>query len=147
MKPRALALVQGLVVLLFVINFIPLVTQRYPREIALDAVQKLGADNIRLETTVLHSDESTVSIFLPVAADEPKNPVAGRRYVLVNAKDIWVPGGADEVHAPPRGQVIFSTRHPRQLRSMQYHGYLPAERAFLRSVDLSIKLIDTQGIH
>jgi hypothetical protein len=64
--------------------------------------------------------------------------------VLLNAKDIWVPDGAREAIAQPAGTVLFALKHPRQLAGLQYHGYRPEERAFLRSLDLSIKLIDTQ---
>jgi hypothetical protein len=128
----------GAITVIFVLNATPLVMQQYPRDIALEAVRRYGADNIRLEMTVLHSDVATEPVFLPFAPEGPT-----KRYVLVNAKDIWVPEGASEAVPPPPGTVLFSTGHPRALRSLQYHGYRSAERAFLRSVDVSITLIDT----
>jgi hypothetical protein len=126
-------------------NVVPLVRQRYPRDVALDAVRQYGADNLRLETTVLHSDVATEPIFLPFPTGSKARAGAPARCVLLNAKDIWVPEGASESTPPPAGTVLFATPHPRQLSSMQYHGYRPEERAFLRSLDLSIKLIDTQS--
>ena len=128
---------------LFTMNVAPLMAQRYPREIARDAIRQYGAANVRLETIVAHSDDATVPIFLPLQADRADSPAAARRYVLLNAKDIWVPDGASKAASPPAGTVLFAVRHPRQLPIMQYHGYRPEERAFLRSIDLSIKLIDT----
>ena len=134
----------GLITLLFAVNVVPLMTQRYPRDIAREMVRRYGAANVRLDTVVRHSNDATVPIFLPLQREEPDEPANARRYVLLNAKDIWVPEGASESAPPPAGKVLFEARHPRQLESMQYHGYRPEERAFLRSVDLSIKLIDTQ---
>jgi hypothetical protein len=84
-----------------------------------------------------------VPIFLPLREDRAENPVRARRYVLLNAKDIWVPEGASETTPPPAGKVLLTVRHPRQLPALQYHGYRPEEREFLRSIDLSIKLVDT----
>jgi hypothetical protein len=132
------------ILLVFLANAIPLLVQRYPRDVAREVVRQYGAGNVRLVTTVGPSDEATVGVFLPL---EPETPGAGtmnaRRYVLLNAKDIWLLEDAHAATAPPPGRVLFSVPHPRQLRSMQFHGYGPRERAFLRSTDLSMKLIDT----
>jgi hypothetical protein len=130
------------VLLLFVANGVPLWTQRYPRDVARDVVRQYGTANVRLGTTLMHSDNATVPIFLPLEPARASTS-APARYVLLNAKDIWLLDGARDVTAQPAGRVLFSIRHPRQLRSMQFHGYSPDERAFLRSLDLSIKLIDT----
>lgn len=132
--------------ILFIENVAPVIAQRYPREIVREVVSQYGAENVRLETIVAHSDAATVQIFLPLEAESPGHPAAARRYVLLNAKDIWVPDGASAAAAVPSGKVLFAVRHPRQLPILQYHGYRPEERAFLRSVDLSIKLIDTGDI-
>jgi hypothetical protein len=40
------------------------------------------------------------------------------------------------------GRVIATWRHPRQLPLLQYHGYTPGQRRFMRSTDASIRLID-----
>jgi hypothetical protein len=141
---RAAPLMYGVIALLFAVNIAPLITQRYPRDIARDVIRQYGAANVRLQTIVAHSDEATVPIFLPLQDNAPDSPVSSRRYVLLNAKDIWVPEGAREATAQPAGTVLFAFKHPRQLAGLQYHGYRPEERAFLRSVDLSIKLIDTR---
>jgi hypothetical protein len=66
-------------------------------------------------------------------------PAPGKRFVLVNARDIWFEG---EPGVKPVAEVIASWRHPRQLRFMQYHGYTPAQRRFMRSADVSMRLID-----
>ena len=142
----ALAL-YAVIAVVFTANAAPLMAQRYPREIARDAIQKYGAANVRLATIVAHSDEATVQVFLPVQADSAESPAAARRYVLLNAQDIWVPDGTLEAVSPPAGKVLFSVRHPRQLPVMQYHGYRPEERAFVRSIDLSMELIDTKSAH
>jgi hypothetical protein len=132
------------IALIFMTNAAPLLAQRYPRDVAREVIRRSGRPNVRLVTTVGPSDEATVGVFLPFDAESPSaatmNP---RRYVLLNAKDIWLLDDAYTVTAPPPGRVLFSLPHPRQLRSMQFHGYGPHERAFLRSTDLSMKLIDT----
>jgi hypothetical protein len=144
MQGRTAMVLYGVIALLFAVNVAPLMTQRYPRDIARDVIRQYGAANVRLDTIVAHSDEATVQIFLPLQDNTPDSPVSSRRYVLLNAKDIWVPEGAREATAQPAGTVLFALKHPRQLAGLQYHGYRPEERAFLRSLDLSIKLIDTQ---
>ena len=144
MRGRTARMLYSGIALLFAVNIAPLVTQRYPRDIARDVIGQYGAANVRLETIVAHSDEATVPIFLPLRDERADSPVGLRRYVLLNAKDIWVTEGAREATAQPAGTVIFALRHPRQLPGLQYHGYRPEERAFLRSLDLSIKLIDTR---
>ena len=132
--------------LLFLANAIPLLAQRYPREVAREVVRQYGAANVRLVATVEPSDEETVGVFLPFETETAgPGTMNTRRYVLLNAKDIWLLEDTHTVIAPPAGRVLFTVPHPRQLRSMQFHGYGPQERAFLRSVDLSMKLIDTGG--
>jgi hypothetical protein len=132
--------------LIFLVNAAPVLAQRYPRDVAGEVVRQFGASNIRLVTTVGPSDDATVGVFLPL---EPgtgdASAMSARRYVLLNAKDIWLLEDAHVATAPPPGRVLFSIPHPRQLRSMQFHGYGPKERAFLRSTDVSMKLIDTAG--
>ena len=135
----------GIVTLLFLANCVPLLTQRFPREIAGDVIRKYGADQVRLESTMLFSVDTTVPLFLPFNADRAYSRSVPERYVLLNAKDIWMPGGRAGWRPPPAGKVLFAAKHPRQLPSMQYHGYTPRQRAFLRAVDFSIQLIDTKS--
>jgi hypothetical protein len=134
------------ITLIFLVNAAPLLAQRYPRDVAREVVRQYGAGNVRLVTTVGPSDEATVGVFLPLdPGTAGPGTMSARRYVLLNAKDIWLVEDAHVATAPPPGRVLFSIPHPRQLRSMQFHGYGPQERAFLRSTDLSMKLIDTAG--
>jgi hypothetical protein len=134
------------IALIFLVNAAPLLAQRYPRDVARQVVRQYGAGNVRLVTTVASSDEATVGVFLPLDTERAgARTMKTRRYVLLNAKDIWLLGDTHTATAPPPGRVLFSVLHPRQLRSMQFHGDGPQERAFLRSTDLSIKLIDTAG--
>jgi hypothetical protein len=93
--------------------------------------------------TVADVDNATVRLFLPLG-DASAALAEPRRYLLTNGQDIWVPGGASDVLQRPAGQVLFSAPHPRQSKSMQYQGYRPEERAFLRSINFPIQLIDTQ---
>lgn len=124
-------------------NWMTVFTQRFPRDVAIESVKQFGADNVGVRMTIAGVDNATVGLFLPFA--DPASALARpSRYVLTDAQDIWVPGGASESVARPEGKVLLSTRHPRQLKSMQYHGYQPAERRFLRSIDFPIQLIDTQ---
>ncbi len=77
----ALAL-YGAITVIFVLNAVPLATQRYPRDVALEAVRQFGADNVRLDMTVLHSDVATEPVFLPFATDRVHTGPAGplKRY-------------------------------------------------------------------
>jgi hypothetical protein len=128
---------------LFFLNALPLAAQRFPREVAAEAIRRFGAANIRLDTTVLNSIDESARTFLP---DELTNPQPGgspKRYVLLNARDIWIEGGLPGRIPPPAGTVLLSARHPRQLRSLQFHGYTPRQRENLRSFDFSMQVVDT----
>ncbi len=48
------------------------------------------------------------------------------------------------VKSEPTGRVLFRTAHPLQFLPYQYEGYVPVERALLRSNDISIRLVDTR---
>jgi hypothetical protein len=39
--------------------------------------------------------------------------------------------------------VVLRAPHPRALHALQFHGYTPEQRRALRSMDFSIRLIDT----
>jgi hypothetical protein len=133
------AAIGSVLVLLFVFNATPLLLQRFPREIAADAVATYGRENIRLASTLPQSVSDLDSRFLPFA-----EATGQERYVLVNAKDIWLDAGDDFVTSNlPAGATLMQARHPRQLRSLQYHGYTARQRTFLRGIDFSIRLIDT----
>lgn len=135
--------IYGVVATVFVINSWPLMTQRYPREIVGEVVRTYGSSNVQLDTTILHTIDATGPKFLPIESGRPESTSTPKRYVLLNASDIWIEGELG-VKPPPRGRILLTARHPRQLRAMQYHGYTPEQRTFLRSVDFSIQLIDTE---
>ena len=126
----------GIVLGLFLINSAPLFTQRYPRDVVLEVLARYGPDAVAYDTGLQHTFDSTSGFFFPADV-----PAPGKRYVLVNARDIWFEGEPGVKHVA-EGRVIASWRHPRQLRFMQYHGYTPAERRFMRSTDVSMRLID-----
>ena len=132
---RALAL-YGVVLGSFVFNSAPLFAQRYPRDVVLEVLAGYGPDAVAYDTSLQHTVDSTTGRFFPAEV-----PVPGKRYVLVNASDIWFEGEPG-VKPVAEGRVIASWPHPRQLRFMQYHGYTPAQRRFLRSTDASMRLID-----
>jgi hypothetical protein len=123
----------------FVVNSTPLFTQRYPRDIVHEVLVRYGAEQVGFDMTLQYAVDNSSGFLIP--AEVPDTP---KRYVLVNARDIWFEGepGANPL---PAGRVIATWRHPRQLRLLQYHGYTPAERAFMRTEDASIRLIDRGG--
>ena len=130
---------------IFVFNAWPLLTQRYPRDIVAKVIAQYGAENLQLDTNILNTVDATSGMFLPL--DQPANFVPTlppKRYVLLNARDIWIDGqpGVKDV---PAGRVVATWRHPRQWRALQYHGYTAEQRAFIRTTDISIRLIDTSA--
>jgi hypothetical protein len=100
---------------------------------------RYGADAVAFDTSLEHIADSASGLFFPAAP-----PVPSKRYVLLNARDIWFEGEPG-VRPLPEGRVIATWRHPRQLPFMQYHGYNPAQRTFMRTVDASIQLVDRGG--
>jgi hypothetical protein len=127
---------------LFGLNSLPLIAQRYPRDIAIQVTNIYGAANVRLDRTVMTSDEMSARARMMFE----HGAGAGARYVLVNAGDIWFGSGRQRWLPLPKGRVLLTAAHPRQLLSLQYHGYTSEDRAFLRKVDASIQLIDTRPV-
>jgi hypothetical protein len=67
---------------------------------------------------------------------------------VINGTDIWPERQLTSVLPLPSGVVVSAFRHPRQLPMLQYHGFTPRQRALFRSVDISIKVVDTApGTH
>jgi hypothetical protein len=124
---------------LFVMNSTPLFTQRYPREIVHEVLARYGAAQVGFDMTLQHAVDNSSGFLVP--AEVPDTP---KRYVLVNARDIWFEGEPG-TKPLPAGRVVATWRHPRQLPMLQYHGYTPAQRAFMRSEDASMRLIDLAG--
>ena len=118
----ALRVIQVALILGFAMNVLPFITQRFPRELVADVMRTYGEAQVRLDTTVFNSVDTTVALFLPVDPEDAAAAGARKRYVLLNAKDIWTDHKLPGWKPPPRGQVLFQTRHPRQLRALQYPG-------------------------
>jgi hypothetical protein len=70
--------------------------------------------------------------------DEVTQPT---KYVLLNAQYLTSPILGPK--PPPPGEVVWKVAHPTEYRAFTYEGYTPAERSVLRSVDISMRLIDT----
>jgi hypothetical protein len=121
---------------LFLFTSAPLFAQRYPRDVVLEVLARYRPDAVAYDTSLQHTVDATSGFIFPAVM-----PVPGKRYVLVNARDLWFEGEPG-VKPVAEGRVIASWRHPRQLRFMQYHGHTPAERRFMRSTDASMRLID-----
>ena len=136
---RRAYLVYGAVIGLFVFNSAPLLTQRYPRDIVHEVLARYGVDAVAFDTSLLHTADSATGFFFPAVA-----PGSAKRYLLVNARDIWFEGEPGS-RTLAEGRVIATWRHPRQLPLLQYHGYTPGQRRFMRSTDASIRLIDRGG--
>jgi hypothetical protein len=133
---RRAYLLYGAAIGLAAINSAPLITQRYPRDIVHEVFARYGADAVAFDMSLLHTADSASGFFFPAAAPGP-----AKRYLLVNARDIWFEGGPGS-KTLSEGRVIATWRHPRQLPLLQYHGYTPDQRRFMRSTDASIRLID-----
>jgi hypothetical protein len=131
----------GGLALLFGWNAAPLFVQRHPREVVADAMAVYGPDQIRLGTTLARSP-SVTQLFLPSELTQVTDE--SRRYVLLNVTDISIEDPPAGLIPRPPGRVLFSLPNPRQLPAMQYHGYTPAQREFLRAVDFSMQLVDTR---
>jgi hypothetical protein len=83
-------------------------------------------------------------LFLPVDPPAAKDGVPEtKRYVVLNGFDIWPESDRFRAAAAPPGEVLDAVTHPRQLRSLQYQGFTPTQRKYLRATDVSIRVIDT----
>lgn len=108
-------------------NFAVPFRQRFPREVARELELVFG--ELGRDTTV-HVD-----------ASPEERPLPDARYVLLNARYLYPAHGPK---AAPEGRVLFRTPHPMEFLPYQYEGYVPVERALLRSTDISIRLIDAR---
>ena len=127
---------------MFLANASPLFLLRFPREVVHDVVRQHGTGNLSLEMTVRNTDDATVPLFLAPGVASGGESVEAKRYVLLNARDIWIETTTNVWNPPPPGRTVFAVTHPRQLPAVHYHGYTPAQRDFLRRSDVSIQLID-----
>jgi len=64
------------------------------------------------------------------------------RYVLLNGQYLYPISGT---RTPPKGEIVLQAAHPLEFLPYQYEGLDPEERAMVRSVDLSMRVIDTQS--
>lgn len=137
----------AIVATLFVVDVLPLWRQQFPREIVMSTVQRYGAEHVALARTVLGASDATAALFLPLEPPNADGTGEGKRYVVLNGYDIWPETDRFRAVPPPPGAVVFSTPHPRQLRALQFQGFTPTQRAYLRTTDVSIRVIDTQQGH
>ncbi len=100
---------------------------RFPRDVVRELEQRYG--ELGRDTTVL------------VDPSPEERPLPDARYVLLNARYLYPVNGPKP--APP-GRELFRTAHPLEYLPYQYEGYVPRERALLRSNDISIRLLDTR---
>lgn len=111
------------------INMAPLIRQKFPLEILIQAMARY--DNLSVDLSVegpqLHVDENL------------RGP---SRYVLVNHRFLYPIEGLKPV---PEGRVLLSTPHPLDYRPNWYDGYMRRERDVLEKADLNVKLVDTQA--
>lgn len=108
-------------------NFATPFRLRFPRDVARELEQRYG--ELGRDTTVV------------VDPSPEERPLPDARYVLLNARYLY------PVSAPkpaPTGREVYRTPHPLQYLPYQYEGYVPRERALLRSNDIAIRLVDTR---
>lgn len=104
-------------------NFAAPYRQRFPEEVRRELAAKYG----RL------AEAETIDQGAAVPPDDKSLP-----YILVDARNFWPILGT---FPAPAGKVLYETPHPLTYWPYQYEGYKPAERAILRSADLSIRLV------
>jgi hypothetical protein len=93
---------------------------------------------LEVRNTVL-ADYGEVSLLTTVVG--PTQVPKARRYALLNARYLSPVLG---VRPDPPGTVVFRRPHPLEYLPYQYEGFLPLERAVLRSADISMRLIRGQ---
>jgi hypothetical protein len=108
-------------------NFAAPYRLRFPRDVLRELEQRYG--ELGRDTTVV------------VDPSPEERPLPNARYVLLNARYLYPVSGAK---AAPPGRELFRTAHPLEYLPYQYEGYVPRERALLRSNDVSIRLLDTR---
>jgi len=125
----------------FIMNTAPLFTLSFPREVAQMAAEKYGIEHTEGGSSVAPTANSSW-FFLQIREPEA---TGSKRYLLLNAKDIWLESQQPSVVPQPAGVVVYRTRHPRQLFLYQYHGYTDQVREWVRRTDLSIQLVDRKN--
>lgn len=117
-------------------NFATPLAQIFPDRFALAAQARFGT--LRPELSLRGPRRSRPAF--PVALDEPR--IAwddGATHVLLNAQHLYPVLGS----APtPSGRVLARASHPLAYRPYQYEGYVPSERALLRSADISMRVVE-----
>lgn len=123
--PRLRPVAAGAIGLAAAVQFWPHFTRVFPREIELEVLRTWGNPK--------HTLSVSGSIYIPLAL-----PVTRGDLALVNCQMLYPL--RDEIGYPP-GQAIFTIEHPLTYLPFQYESHTPRERAFLRSHDISIRLI------
>ena len=108
-----------------VVHFVPHFTRVFQRDVEIEVLRSLGNPKHSLST----SGSIYITLVLPVTRPD---------LALVNAQFIYPIRG---YIGYPEGETVFRVEHPLNYRPFQYEGHSPAERALLRTDDISIRLI------
>jgi hypothetical protein len=112
-------------VLCALVQFLPHLTRRFPREIEVELLRAIGNPKRSL----------SVSGSLYVPLDEP---VSRPDLVLVNAQMLYP---VKEYIGYPPGKVLLRAENALTYRPFQYEGHTPRERGIIRKGDISVCLI------
>ena len=124
-RARLSLLAAGVVAALAAWQLQPHFSRVFPREIEIAVLKAYGVPK--------HSLSVTGSLYLPLDL-----PVSRPDLVLVNAQLLYpIRGYLGE----PPGRTLLKFEHPLSYLPFQYESHTPAERAFLRSHDIAIRLI------
>jgi hypothetical protein len=107
------------------VHFAPHFARVFPRDVEITVLRNFGNPKRTLSMSG--------SIYIPLAL-----PVTRADLALVNAQMIYPVRGFIGF---PEGRTLFRIEHPLTYGPFQYEGHSPAERALLRTQDISIRLI------
>lgn len=124
-RPRLKPLVAIAALAAGALHFAPHYARVFPREIEIAVLRNWGNPK--------HTISVAGSMYVPLAL-----PVTRPDLALVNAQLLY-PLHLD-IGYPP-GRTLLRFEHPLTFRPFHYEGFVPRERAFLRTHDISIRLI------
>lgn len=124
-RPRLAWPVAAWLACIAAVNAAPFFAHVFPRDIEAAVLRAHGRPKRTL----------TVAGSLYFPSDRP---VARPDLALVNAQNLYP---VRALLPPPAGRTLLRVDHPLAYRPFHYEGFAPAERALLRSADLSIRLV------
>lgn len=137
-RGKSAILFSVLVVLLAIPNWRVPLQQHWPHDIIRATLAEFGNVAHRMSIT---GPETQHVLLIDRVMRFPPPPSYPIRYVLVN---VDYPYPVTGIRPVPQGRVVFRYPHPLSYLPYQYEGWTPEARKILRSVDLSMRLIDTQ---